>query len=111
MRKKQQNQDVKRMQAASLTKMIAMVGIVVAVIAFGSIAWFTMNREVEGSGGQMTASGANFEISSPTGGNLSPGLWYDPYQKKIRGENSESNAELQINLVNQRSDIKSNFSI
>lgn len=42
----------------------------------------------------MRASGANFEISSPTGGNLSPGLWYDPYHKKIRGDNSESNAEL-----------------
>ncbi len=64
MGKKQQNQDVKRMQAASLTKMIAMVGIVVAVLAFSSIAWFTMNREVEGAGVQMRADDLPFDIAT-----------------------------------------------
>ena len=84
----------KRNQKKSLIKLGAMGVLTAVTIIIGSISWFTMNREVEGSGVQMTASGANFEISSPTGGNLSPGLWYDPYHKKIRDDNSESNAEL-----------------
>ena len=86
--------DDKRKKRALLLKLSAMLALSAVIVIFGSIAWFTMNRDAEGSGVQMRASGARFEISSPTGGNLSPGLWYDPYHKKIRGDNSESNAEL-----------------
>ena len=54
--------DAKRIRRNAYIKMAAMVGIVVAVMAFGSIAWFTMSREVEGQGVQMTAEEAPFEI-------------------------------------------------
>jgi hypothetical protein len=54
--------EARRMEAASLTKMIAIVGFVVAMIAFSSIAWFTQSREVEGSGVQMKADSDLFSI-------------------------------------------------
>ena len=47
--------EARRMGAVSLTKMIAMVGFVIAVIAFSSIAWFTMNREVTVKNMKVTA--------------------------------------------------------
>lgn len=67
MRKKQNDTpltevDAKRIRRNAYIKMVAMVGIVAAVIAFGSIAWFTMNREVEGSGVQMAAADCPFEL-------------------------------------------------
>lgn len=84
------------MEAASLTKMIAIVGFVVAMIAFSSIAWFTMNREVEGEGVQMKSGGEKFEISSPTGLNRSAGSWYDPYHMKIMGISAENQKNPEI---------------
>ncbi len=56
--------ELKKMRRMSYIKMVAMVGIVVAILAFSSIAWFTMNREVEGSGVQMTASDLPFELKA-----------------------------------------------
>lgn len=56
--------ELKKIRRMSYIKMVAMVGFVVAVIAFGSIAWFTMNREVEGSGVQMKADDLPFEIAT-----------------------------------------------
>lgn len=69
MRKKQNDTpltevDAKRIRRNAYIKMAAMVGIVAALMAFGSIAWFTMNREVEGKGVQMTAAGDLFEIQT-----------------------------------------------
>lgn len=88
--------ELKKMQRASLLKMIVIAVIVIMFIVFGSVAWFTMNREVEGSGVQMTASSENFQITSPTGENLSAGLWYDPYHKKILKNNIENENDADI---------------
>lgn len=76
MRKKQNDTpltevDAKRIRRNAYIKMAAMVGIVVAVIAFSSIAWFTMNREVEGEGVQMTATDLPYEIKT-VGTNIGP---------------------------------------
>lgn len=64
MKENMSQDELKKMRRMSYIKMVAMVGIVVAVIAFGSIAWFTMNREVEGEGVQMTSSDLPFEIAT-----------------------------------------------
>ncbi len=55
--------ELKKMQRASLLKMIVIAVIVVVFVVFSSVAWFTQSREVEGSGVQMTATGENY--SSP----------------------------------------------
>ena len=54
--------ELKKMQRASLLKMIVIAVIVVVFVVFSSVAWFTMNREVEGAGVQMTADGLPFEL-------------------------------------------------
>ena len=54
--------ELKKMQRASLLKMIVIAVIVIMFIVFGSVAWFTMNREVEGAGVQMTAEEVPFEL-------------------------------------------------
>jgi len=56
--------DAKRIRRGAYIKMSAMVGIVVAVLAFSSVAWFTMSREVEGSKVQMAADDLPFEIAT-----------------------------------------------
>ena len=70
--------ELKKMRRASYIKMVAMFGFVVAVMAFGSIAWFTMSREVEGSDVQMTSNDNLFEIKT-TG---QTGL-YDSYISRV----------------------------
>ena len=63
MEREQMSQDeLKKIRRMSYIKMAAMVGIVVAVLAFGSVAWFTMNREVEGKSVQMVAKDLPFEL-------------------------------------------------
>ncbi len=62
MKENMSQDELKKMRRMSYIKMVAMVGIFVAVIAFSSIAWFTMNREVEGSGVQMRADDLPYEI-------------------------------------------------
>ena len=69
MRKKQNDTpltevDAKRIRRNAYIKMAAMAGIVAAAMAFGSIAWFTMNREVEQTGIAMTADELPFEIAA-----------------------------------------------
>lgn len=54
--------ELKKMRQMSYIKMVAMGGIVAAVIAFSSIAWFTMNREVEGTGTQMSGESIEFDL-------------------------------------------------
>lgn len=84
----------RRMQKAAFIKMAAMGIFVLVVFIFSSIAWFTMNKEVEGTGAQMTASNENFQITSSSGDGLSAGLWYDPYHKKIMGVSTENDADV-----------------
>lgn len=48
----------------AIMKLAVMGVFIAAIIAFQSIAWFTMNREVSGNGMQMTASDLPFEIAT-----------------------------------------------
>ena len=57
--------ELKKMQRASLLKMITITVIVVVFVVFSSVAWFTQSREVEGSGVQMTADNLPYEIETP----------------------------------------------
>ena len=105
MRKKQNDTpltevDAKRIRRNAYIKMAAMVGIVAALMAFGSIAWFTMNREVEGSGVQMTATGNNYMIKTATGGN--GGAYYNKYYSAIPGRDAA------VWLVDENSNLKNN---
>ena len=85
----------KRNQKKSLIKLGAMGVLTAIIIIVGSVAWFTMSREVEGSGVQMKSTGEDFEISSPTGENRSAGSWYNPYHLKIMGASeNENNANI-----------------
>ena len=65
MEREQMSQDeLKKIRRMSYIKMSAMVGIVMAVLAFSSVAWFTQSREVEGEGVQMKAAATAFEIKT-----------------------------------------------
>jgi len=59
--------ELKKIRRDAYIKMVAIIGVVVTALVFGSVAWFTQNREVEGAGVQMTASDLPFEVavSSP----------------------------------------------
>ena len=46
----------------SSVKIIVIALLIISVIVFGSLSWFTMSKEVGGSGVQMTAEDALFEI-------------------------------------------------
>ena len=52
----------KSLRRRSYVKLSMVFLILLIVIAFGSIAWFTMNREAEGSGTQMAAVDFPFEL-------------------------------------------------
>ena len=54
--------DAKHIRRNAYIKMASMVVIVAAVLAYGSIAWFTSSREVGGEDMQMTADDMPFEI-------------------------------------------------
>ena len=56
--------ELKKMRRNAYIKMVAIVGIIVTALAFGSVAWFTESREVEGSAVQMTSSDLPFEIAT-----------------------------------------------
>ncbi len=53
--------ELKKMQRASLLKMI----VIAVIVVFSSVAWFAMNREVEGAGVQMTADDLPYELETP----------------------------------------------
>lgn len=57
------NGSKKRKAVKSLIKILAIVAAVVICIILGTIAWFTMNREVENNGLSMTATDQLFTIS------------------------------------------------
>jgi len=54
--------ELKKMRRNAYIKMVAIVGIIVTALVFGSVAWFTESREVEGSAVQMTGDNLPFEI-------------------------------------------------
>lgn len=105
MRKKQNDTpmtevDAKRIRRNAYVKMAAMVVIVAALMAFGSIAWFTMSREVEGSGVQMGATGRSYLIKTADGNNN--GAYFTRYHSRI----PESDAS--VWLVDENSNLQNN---
>lgn len=73
----------------ALMKLVVMGVFIAAIIAFQSIAWFTMNREVSGNGMEMKSSDTPFELK--TSGNT--GLYDDYFQffdKEYKSETETS---------------------
>lgn len=64
----------------ALTKLAVMGVFIAAIIAFQSIAWFTMNREVSGNGMEMEAQGTNYTLQMIGNSN---GLYFDDYHRKV----------------------------
>ena len=56
------DKDRKRMRRSAYIKMVAMVGIIGAVLAYSSIAWFTVNKENSASGMGVKVGTNEFEI-------------------------------------------------
>ncbi len=54
--------ELKKIRRDAYIKMAVIVVIIVTALVFGSVAWFTQSREVEGSAVRMTASDLSFEI-------------------------------------------------
>ncbi|MGN0676532.1 MAG: hypothetical protein ACI4K5_02160, partial [Ruminococcus sp.] len=61
-------------------KLVVMGVFIAAIIAFQSIAWFTMNREVSGNGMEMEAQGTNYTLQMI---GVSNGLYFDGYHSKV----------------------------
>ena len=59
--------ELKKIRRDAYVKMVAIIGVVVTALVFGSVAWFTQNREVEGAGVQMTAENRGFELKIADG--------------------------------------------
>ena len=64
----------------ALMKLAVMGVFIAAIIAFQSIAWFTMNREVSGNGMEMKAQGANYTLQMIGDSN---GLYFNDYHSKV----------------------------
>ena len=54
--------ELKKIRRDAYIKMVAIIGVVVTALVFGSVAWFTESREVEGAAVQMTAEDIPFEL-------------------------------------------------
>ena len=76
--------ELKKMQRASLLKMIVIAVIVVLFVVFSSIAWFTQSREVAGTGTQMTAADLPFDVRVTGYSGL-----YDDYFSQFDSEYSD----------------------
>ena len=86
MEREQMSQDeLKKIRRMSYIKMAAMVGVFVAVLAFGSIAWFTQSREVEGSGVQMKATYDGFDLQVSGNGSIGFSNLYASLENAIKG--------------------------
>lgn len=73
--------DLDRYRRTSLIKLFAMGAALILLIVVGTISWFTMNREVENTGLQMTAEGAPFTIYTRSGS----GTYNDVYESLETG--------------------------
>ena len=72
-RTKHRSQDeVKKMRRGAYIKIVATVGFIAAVLAYGTRSWFTMNKENNASGmGVKTAtSGFELEVDNPSGATI-----------------------------------------
>ncbi|MGN0632876.1 MAG: hypothetical protein ACI4JW_03305 [Oscillospiraceae bacterium] len=60
--------DLKKLRRNSVIKLSAMTVLLAVIVAFVSVAWFTMNRAVESFGVQMKAGDMPFEIATKGAG-------------------------------------------
>lgn len=65
MKKANMTQDeIKKMRRSSYIKLVAMVGFVAAVLAYGTISWFTQNKENSASGIGVSTKTISFKLKS-----------------------------------------------
>lgn len=99
---KKENAETKRKHKKSLIKLTIMLILLAIIIAFSTIAWFTMNREVGSSGMGMKSQASLFEIKTSGSAGL-----YDNYiiriDDKYSGENetTPSSSKLILRLTNE----------
>jgi len=62
-----QEMNIKKLSSA---KIIVIALLIVSVIIFGSLSWFTMSKEVEGSGTQMASTNNGFELEVDGNGTI-----------------------------------------
>ena len=90
--------ELKKMRRNAYIKMVAIVGIIVTALAFGSVAWFTQSREVEGSGVQMSAENNGFDLQVDGNGTIGFSALYNYLESEISGNsgtitNNETNGQ------------------
>lgn len=78
--------ELKKLRRNSIIKLSAMTVMLAIIVAFVSVAWFTMNRVVETDQMTMVASGQRFIISVLEGG--SDGIYYEDYHKLVQGSST-----------------------
>lgn len=71
---------------AFVVKIGAMIVSVIVFVVFGTISWFTMNRETNANGMQMKVASEQFEITSLSGGDN--GAFYDEYHILVKDPSS-----------------------
>ena len=102
--------ELKKMRRNAYIKMVAIVGIIVTALVFGSVAWFTESREVEGSSVQMTSNDNMFEIKTTGQAGL-----YDSYISRLdpkysnATQTSNSNQKITWHLSKGSQDTEGNM--
>lgn len=78
MKKANMTQDeIKRMRRSSYIKLVAMVGFVAAILAYGTISWFTQNKANNASSMGVKVETDVFTISPLSGNDATPGVFAD----------------------------------
>ena len=57
--------EIKKMRRGAYIKIVAAVGFIAAVLAYGTISWFTMNKENNASGMGVKVDAGGFELIVP----------------------------------------------
>ena len=96
-----EEQERRKVRRAALIKMAAMGIFVVVVMVFGSIAWFTVNKEVEGTGATMNAAGTPYIIET-----RSQSGYYKTQYDSLRSEAAEWKISAGHNFDNHTSAIQ-----
>ena len=56
-------EDIRKRRRSTLIKLAVLLTFSLIVWIFSSIAWFTMNKDLEGAGAQMTSDDVEYELS------------------------------------------------
>ena len=84
-RTKHRSQDeVKKIRRGAYIKIVAAVGFIAAVLAYGTISWFTMNKENNASGMGVRTKTIDFELMSK--GNISLDAAYTAATEVVDGQ-------------------------